>query len=481
MKANSIVKILLVDDRPENLFALEVIFSSENYLCVKANSGSEALKILRHEQGFAIILMDVQMPKLDGFKTVELIRKIEKLKHIPIIFLTASMDTSVLIFKGYNAGAVDYMIKPLSPEILKAKVAVFVALYNKTHELLVQKEQMKTINSEKEKRAAELIIANKELAFQNEEKEKRAAELIIANKELAFQNEEKEKRAEELIIAYRELVFQNEEKEKRAAELIIVNKELAFQNEEKEKRAEELKLLEEVQLLNKKKDEFIALASHELKTPVTTISAYLQFLQRNLVNDEKNKQLAAKALQQVQRLESLIADLLDVSKIVSGKLPLSFSTFDILDLLKEVIEMVQHGGITHKIKTNCDFNQLPVNADKQRIEQVLINLISNAIKYSPNADRVIISVSQTENDAIMSLQDFGIGIKKDQHARIFSRFYRVEDMAPHMSGLGLGLYICHEIISRHNGELSVESKFGKGSTFQFKIPKGLQAYVVPLN
>ena len=110
MKANSPVKILLVDDLPENLFALELILSNKNYKCVKANSGNEALKILLHEQDFAIILMDVQMPEMDGFETVELIREIETLKHVPIIFLTASMDNSIHVFKGYQAGAVDYMI-----------------------------------------------------------------------------------------------------------------------------------------------------------------------------------------------------------------------------------------------------------------------------------------------------------------------------------------------------------------------------------
>src|ERR1019366_2639984 len=148
MEANSPVKILLVDDRAENLYDLEVILSNENYLSVRANSGMEALEILRREQDFAIILMDVQMPTMDGFETVEQIRQIEALKHVPIIFLTASMDAAVHIFKGYEAGAVDYMIKPLSPEILRAKVAVFVDLYKKNHELLVQKEQMKRLSSD---------------------------------------------------------------------------------------------------------------------------------------------------------------------------------------------------------------------------------------------------------------------------------------------------------------------------------------------
>jgi len=214
-KSNSLIKILLVDDLPENLFALELILSNKNYLCVKANSGNEALKILLYEQDFAIILMDVQMPEMDGFETVELIREIEILKHVPIIFLTASMENSVHIFKGYQAGAVDYMIKPLNPELLQAKVGFFVELHLKTLELLVQ-------NQQKEEQAEELRIANKELLFQNKEKENRAAELIIANKELAFQNEEKEKRAVELSIANKELEFQNIEKKKRVKE----NKEL---------------------------------------------------------------------------------------------------------------------------------------------------------------------------------------------------------------------------------------------------------------
>ena len=254
MKTNNPVKILLVDDLPENLFALELILSNNNYKCVKAHSGNEALKILLHKQDFAIILIDVQMPEMDGFETVELIREIETFKHIPIIFLTASMDNASHIFKGYQAGAVDYMIKPLIKEILIAKVAVFVELYLKTHELLIQNEEkakqteaLRIANKnllfqsdEKDKREAELIIASKELAYQNEEKLKRKEELIIANRKLAFQDREKEKRADELVIANKELVFQNEEKEKRADELVIANKELVYQNKEKEKRADEL-------------------------------------------------------------------------------------------------------------------------------------------------------------------------------------------------------------------------------------------------
>ncbi len=164
------VKILLVDDKKENLLSLQVILANQGYEFVEANSGKEALRILLRDQDFAIILMDVQMPIMDGFETAELIRQSDKLKHVPIIFLTANMNSSEYIFKGYQAGAVDYMIKPLSPEILKAKVIVFADLYRKNHELSAKEEALKA--------------ANKELELQNHEIEKQANDLRIANKEL---------------------------------------------------------------------------------------------------------------------------------------------------------------------------------------------------------------------------------------------------------------------------------------------------------
>jgi signal transduction histidine kinase len=177
MTINHTVKILLVDDKKENLLSLQVILAGQGYEFVEAASGKEALRILLKSQDFAIILMDVQMPIMDGFETAELIRQSDKLKHVPIIFLTANMNTSEYIFKGYQAGAVDYMIKPLSSEILKAKVTVFAELHRKNHELSVKEEQMKALN-------IEILAANKELEQQNQEIEKQANELRIANKEL---------------------------------------------------------------------------------------------------------------------------------------------------------------------------------------------------------------------------------------------------------------------------------------------------------
>jgi PAS domain S-box-containing protein len=230
------------------------------------------------------------------------------------------------------------------------------------------------------------------------------------------------------------------------------------------------KLYEEIHVLNSKKDEFIGLASHELKTPMTSLNGYLQIIDRSLPADDKNKPFIQKALAQINKLSGLISDLLDVSKIEAGKLPFTYAVFNLPQLIEEVVDLMQYSTKSHRIIICSDIDDLHVNGDKQRIEQVIINLISNAIKYSPQADHINISVSLQDNKAIVAVQDFGIGINKEQHDRIFSRFYRVDDLASHISGLGIGLYISNEIITRHQGKLSVDSETGKGSTFKFEIP-----------
>jgi signal transduction histidine kinase len=163
MSTEQAIKILLVDDRKEDILSLEVLLANPNYKFDKATSGREALRILLREYDYALILIDVQMPLLDGFETAQLIRESEKLKHIPIIFLTANNDRPNNIFKGYQAGAVDFMIKPVVPEIIRAKVAVFAELYRKSNELLIQKQNLLVLNKELEQRSEELARSNMDL------------------------------------------------------------------------------------------------------------------------------------------------------------------------------------------------------------------------------------------------------------------------------------------------------------------------------
>ncbi|NHA07438.1 PAS domain S-box protein [Mucilaginibacter sp. HC2] len=230
------------------------------------------------------------------------------------------------------------------------------------------------------------------------------------------------------------------------------------------------KLYEEIRKLNDKKEEFIGLASHELKTPVTSLSGYLQILNRSLPDTDRNKPFLQKALLQVKKLSELISDLLDVSKIETGQLPLSFSNFNITQIVQETIELIQYSTKTHQIVLQQPEQEIIISADKQRIEQVIVNLLSNAIKYSPNEKLVNVIISILTNKVRVTVQDYGMGILKEHQERIFSRFYRVEELASHISGLGIGLYISKEIIGRHHGRLWLESEPGKGSSFFFEIP-----------
>lgn len=229
------------------------------------------------------------------------------------------------------------------------------------------------------------------------------------------------------------------------------------------------KLYEEVKALNEKKDEFIGLASHELKTPLTSISGYLQILSR-LDNNEKSRHFIDKTIQQVKKLTSLVSDLLDVSKIEAGKLELSIEKFDISTVVSDTVELMQLSNNNYKIVFKNDVDHLMVKGDPHRIEQVIINLLTNAIKYSPGADTVYITLSKENEKVIIAIKDQGIGIAGDKLTQIFSRFYRIEGTNPNISGLGIGLYISHEIMNRHNGQLWVDSEPGEGSTFYMSLP-----------
>lgn len=223
-------------------------------------------------------------------------------------------------------------------------------------------------------------------------------------------------------------------------------------------------------LIAQKKDEFLGIASHELKTPLTSIKAYIELLKENL---EQNKTddlyfLTNKANHNINRLTDLIAELLDLTRIQHGKLILQFSEFDMLTTVEEVIEMLQPSA-RHQLQLSCTGKCILI-ADRHRLQQVVINLISNAIKYSPAADKIIINLSNTGNEILFSVQDFGIGIPKNDQEEIFTRFYRVEAHTTQFQGLGIGLFISAEIIRRHHGTIWVESTDGNGSTFYFKIP-----------
>lgn len=221
-----------------------------------------------------------------------------------------------------------------------------------------------------------------------------------------------------------------------------------------------------------KKDEFISVASHELKTPVTSLKGFTQILQMTFEKQGNTmaEELLGKMDKQINKLTNLITDLLDATKVNEGKLKMDVEEFNFNELILEICEEMQRTSVTHNIEVHLQ-EPRQVLADKNRIGQVLINLISNAIKYSPSADRIIVTTINEADKIKLCVQDFGIGIPASQQSKLFTRFFRVsENKTNTYPGLGLGLYICNEIITRHSGGINYESSEGEGSVFCFWLP-----------
>jgi signal transduction histidine kinase len=241
--------------------------------------------------------------------------------------------------------------------------------------------------------------------------------------------------------------------------LIIANREVLIQKQEKERRT----------AAEAKKDEFFNMVSHEFKTPLTNIKAINQLLEKTTDRTDKNYPFILNASHSIKRLEKLIEDLLDVTKINSGQIDLNLAAFYFSDALTNSISNVQLISPRHEILLENSLDIL-FTGDQFRIEQVLINLLNNAIKYSPDGNQVIVKAKMDSGNIVVCVQDFGIGIAKEDIDQLFQRFYRVSKTAMNYQGVGLGLYIASEIIKKHNGKFTIGSMPGKGSSFCFSLP-----------
>ncbi len=242
----------------------------------------------------------------------------------------------------------------------------------------------------------------------------------------------------------------------------------------KRKETEEALIRKEAELLQsklrqEKNDEFISIASHELKTPITTIKAYTQLTQAMCKDEQRAiKTNLGKIDQFTNKLTFLLNELLDVSRINLGKLTLSESRIDFQNFLAETLQVIQQ-ITTHQITLERN-DEAEITADPVRLEQVIANLINNATKYSPGQNKIIVRSVKTENEVICSFTDFGIGISAENLKKVFNRFFRVDESSHRFSGFGIGLFISHQIISQHRGKMWAESEEGKGSTFYFSLP-----------
>jgi signal transduction histidine kinase len=408
--------ILLVDDRVENLFALEAILEPLGYPMVRATSGEEALReLLRRD--FAVILLDVQMPGLNGFETAKLIKARERSRHTPIIFLTAISSEEAYVFEGYSVGAVDYLAKPFQPDILRSKVGVFVDLFLKTQRLTQQEQLL----HESERRELELRH-RAELA----ESEARSAKIVReAMEELRELNEELSARQRELEHAMNA------------------------------------------------RSRFYASMSHELRTPINAIIGYNSLLLENIYGPLNERQINGieRSHKAANHLLELVNDVLDLSKIEAGKIELQLEPMSIPALIEDLFNTVRPLADEHGIALTLERVGTPsrVISDPRRVRQILLNLLSNAIKFG-EGHPVDVTCEALEGGGVrVEVSDHGTGISAEDLEKIFDEFVQL-DAGGQPQGTGLGLAISRRLAELLNGSLEVESRPGEGSTFRLTLP-----------
>ncbi|WPN27425.1 hybrid sensor histidine kinase/response regulator [Pseudomonas sp. P5_109] len=385
-------KLLIVDDLPENLLALEALIKREDRIVFKALSADEALSLLlQHE--FAMAILDVQMPGMNGFELAELMRGTEKTRNIPIVFVSAAGREMNYAFKGYESGAVDFLHKPLDIHAVKSKVNVFVDLYRQSKAM---KEQVLAL--------------------------------------------EESRRDQETLL--------------------------------KQLQNTQLELEQAVRM----RDDFMSIVAHEVRTPLNGLILETQLRKMHLARDnaaaftlDKMHAMVDRDERQIKSLIRLIEDMLDVSRIRIGKLSIRPTRFDLSTLVRDVLHNFSQQIDAAETSVTLDAEQPVIgNWDEFRIEQVISNLLTNALRYGAKSP-ITVKVYSEGGQALVDVQDQGIGISEENQKRIFQQFERVS--AKHaVAGLGLGLFISEQIVAAHGGTITVQSRIGEGALFRVCLP-----------
>jgi signal transduction histidine kinase len=425
MAVDDRVNILLVDDQPARLLTYESILSELGHNLVRAHSGTEALDKLMHEE-FAVVLLDVSMPHMDGFEAAELIHAHPRFEKTPIIFVTGVHVSELDRLRGYQAGAVDYVAIPLVPEILRSKVAVLVELYCKRREL----RELNRI----------LAQANKQLSAAN----------------VTLQAEKT-----------RELESLNATLQRANAELERTNRTLQKEVTERA-RAEQA-----LQAADRNKDEFLAMLAHELRNPLAPILNALQLMR--MKPPERQLLWAQEVIQrQLAYLTRLVDDLLDVSRITRGKITLTREPLEVATLITRAVETIQPlmQERDHQLTLQVPPERLRVNGDPTRLTQALGNVLGNAAKYTDRGGRIDLLCFREGAEVEIRVRDNGIGIPAQLLPRIFELFTQLDRRSDHPpSGLGIGLALVRRLIEMHGGSVTALSAgAGAGSEFVIRLP-----------
>ena len=515
------VNVLLVDDRPENLLVLKVTLNSLNVNLVDAHSGKEALRlILDHE--FAVILLDVMMPEMDGFETARLIREREKSRHTPIIFVTAMFLDDQDAFKGYSVGAVDYIMKPFAPEVLRSKVNVFVELFKKTEEIKRQAEHI--LAMEQREHDARLRQTEERLKRETEREraEARAMRAVLEHAPVGFARLDRDHKIIETndVFAQQFSVPDGSQRKNLMSVLDMPAPVLEAIKESKPYLVHDLKVEEpsgtdagrycdlavwpvktaegqlsgtilvatdvtERVLLDLQRNDFVATLAHDLQTPVIASDRALSLLLdkiKGLVPEDVTNWVTM-LKKNNQNLLHMIESLLDVYHYEEGSRALYLDNVDLKLLasacIDELTPLAQEQGL--QIESDFDPNLKPVTADRTAIRRVITNLIDNSLKFTPKEGTITVRAHNGNNGSVIfEVTDTGIGIKAEDKKHLFERFWHGSGHKSYKGSNGLGLYLCRQIIESHQGQIECESTVGKMTTFRFTLPVTSQANLVPL-
>ncbi|AUX40238.1 histidine kinase [Sorangium cellulosum] len=532
------VNILVVDDRPEQLMSLEAVLAPLGENVVKASSGREALRSLLQEE-FAVILLDINMPEIDGFETATLIRKRRSTRHTPIIFLTAHTDR-VYVERSYSLGAVDYIMTPFAPEVLRTKVSVFVDLFRKTQKIRLQAESLRARAEQLQRlnRAALAINSALSLDAMTAAITDAARDVSCAHQAMTLVKLERPGERARTAASYSEryATFQHESPPPIAGRLCAFvcgrNRPLRMTQRELSQHPEwlddggqhppprgylavpltaadgrnmgaiqlsdrhdgefsdddETVLVQLAQLAaiaiqncvhaeareaNRMKDEFLATLSHELRSPLNAILGWTHLLR----GEPFDEQRVSHGLEVIERNAAaqakLIEDLLDVSRITAGKLRISAAPMALAPVVETAVDAIRPGAEARGLTVDVALDPaVEVNGDADRLQQVVSNLLSNALKFTRPEGHIHVSLRRAGASAELSVRDTGEGIAPDFLPFLFERFRQADSTSRRKhAGLGIGLSLVRDIVEAHGGSVVAESAgLQQGSTFVVRIP-----------
>lgn len=538
------INILLVDDEAKNLTVLETILNDPGYRLVCTGSADQALLALVSEE-FALLILDIQMPGMTGFELAQMIKKRRKTAGVPIIFLTAHYSDSEHVLEGYGSGAVDYLHKPVNPAILRSKVAVFAALHRSTREAERANLTLLSEVAERRRIEAQLLQLNDEL---EDRVKQRTSELLIANAKMRENEEllrlaqeagqvgiwswdlrtgtgqwtraawniyDPDAVTSDVKFA-QWLAYLHPDDMAKAVRAIDEAKtsgrywdELRVIANDAQTKWIELvgaveydgdepirirgtvrdltyrKVLElELKEAHRRKDEFLATLAHELRNPLSAISNSLQVLKASPLMAASDEQVTGIMERQIHQLVRLVDDLMDVSRVIRGKIELRRENVELAMIVAASIETAQP-LITekrHTLDISLPAESLLVNADPVRLTQVIGNLLANAAKYTELNGHIRLFAERESNDVVLHIRDTGIGIASEMLSRIFDLFVQVDQAAERsQGGLGIGLTLVRNLVEMHNGQVIAKSDgIGKGSEFLIRLPVAA-VHEVPAN